>query len=360
MNTLAAFALPRRLALGFSPSRTPGLLFVAIGFALGPGLANLLSADVVAQLDPVVSMALALVGAFIGAGFAGTRHSGAALGGALGQAAVTFGGVSIAMWFLLDRWQMPLPVDLATAALMLGICSAASAAIHPLGRDSPQMTYAATLADLDDIPIIILATLAVPIAGGVEMLWTTLAVAVFGAITIALAGVLLFARAHTTAERGVVVTGTLLLLGGIAAYTNTSPLTTGLLAGLVWQRSTRTAAFIGADFERLQHPLLALLMIAAGATMQLSWALVWLAAPLALLRISGKTLGGLLFARVARLPAGLLSLVLLPPGVLGIALALNFQQVMGGGDTLLLSAITVSALVSEVFARFVLSREDLA
>jgi len=191
------------------------------------------------------------------------------------------------------------------------------------------------------------------------MLWTTLVVAVLGAITIAVAGVLLFARADTTAERGVVVTGTLLLLGGTAAYTNTSPLTTGLLAGLLWQRSTRSAAFIGADFARLQRPLLALLMIAAGATMQVSWTLVWLAAPVALLRISSKTLGGLLFARIARLPAGLLSMVLLPPGVLGIALALNFQQVMGGGDTLLLSAITVSALANEVFARVVLTREEI-
>jgi hypothetical protein len=356
---LAAFALPRRLALGFRPSRTPGLLFVAVGFVLGPTLANVLSDDVVAQLDPVVSMALALVGAFIGAGFAATRHAGAALVCGLGQAAVAFGSISAAMWFLLVRWQMPLPVDVVTATIILGICSAASAAIHPIGRESPQMTRAATLADLDDVPIIIVATFAVPMFGGVEMLWTTLAVAVLGAITIALAGVLLFARADTTAERGVVVTGTLLLLGGTAAYTNTSPLTTGLLAGLLWQRSTRSAAFIGADFERLQRPLLALLMIAAGATMQASWALVWLAAPVALLRISSKTLGGLLFARIARLPAGLLSMVLLPPGVLGIALALNFQQVMGGGDTLLLSAITVSALANEVFARVVLSREEI-
>jgi hypothetical protein len=359
MRVLARFALPRRLALGFSPSRTPGLFFVALGLVLGPAVSNVLSADVVAQLDPVVSMALAVVGAFIGAGFGATSRAGAALVGALGQAAVTFAGISLAIWFLLERWQMPLPVDLATAAVILGICSGASAAIHPLGRDAPQMTQAATLADLDDVPIIVAATFAVPMVARVEAIWTTLAVAVIGAVTIALAGVMLFRHADTTAERGVVVTGTLLLLGGAAAYTDTSPLTTGLLAGLLWQRFTRTASFISSDFERLQHPLLALLMITAGATLQVSWALMWLAAPLAILRISGKTLGGLLFARVARLPAGVLSTVLLPPGVLGIALALNFQQVIRGGDTLLMSAVTVSTMLCEVFARFVLSREDV-
>lgn len=360
MMVPAPFGLPRRLALGFSPSRTPGLVFVAVGIVLGPAATNLISPNVLAQLDPVVSMALAVVGTFIGAGFASTRHARAALAGAVGQAGVTFAGVAAAMWFLLMQWQMPLPVELTTAVLVLGVCSATSAAIYPKGRNSPQMLEAATLADLDDVPIIIFATIAIPFAGGVENIWTTIAVTVVGGITIAFAGVLLFSRVETTAERGVVVTGTLLLLGGAAAYTNTSPLTTGLLAGVLWQRYARGVALVGSDFERLQHPLLALLMIAAGASMQFSWALLWIAAPLVILRLSGKTLGGLLFARVAHLPAGLLSTVLLPPGILGIALALNFQQVLGGGETLLLSAVTASTMLCEVLARTVLSREEFS
>jgi hypothetical protein len=354
------FGVPRRLALGFSPSRTPGLVFVAIGIIVGPSVSNVVSPTVLAQLDPVVSMALAVVGTFIGAGFASTRHTRPSLVGALGQAAVTFAGVAAAMWFLLMQWQMPLPVDLMTAVVVLGICSATSAAIYPRGQNSPQMLEATTLADLDDVPIIIFATAAIPLAAGIPAVWTTILVTVLGAVTIAVAGLLLFSRAETTAERGVVVTGTLLLLGGAAAYTNTSPLTTGLLAGVLWQRYSREATFVGSDFERLQHTLLALLLIAAGATMQFSWALLWLAAPLVILRLSGKTLGGLLFARVAHLPAGLLSTVLLPPGILGIALALNFQQVLGGGETLLLSAVTASTMLCELFARAVLSREEFS
>ena len=64
-----------------------------------------------------------------------------------------------------------------------------------------------------------------------------------------------------------------------------------------------------------QLGLVVFLLVAVGLN------LIWLTAPLVLVRLAGKTLGGLLFARMANLPAGLLSTVLLPPGVLGIALA---------------------------------------
>jgi hypothetical protein len=359
MSVFAPLTLPHRLALGFSPSQTPGLLFVALGVVLGPSVMDAVSITVLAQLDPIVSMALAVLGVFIGAGFAAKRHAPAALVGALGQAALTFGGVTLTMWLLLERWQMPLPVSVMVAAITLGLCSAASAAIYPVGGRSPQMSEAATLADLDDVPIILVASVVVPWFAGVTSWMMTLMISIVGAIVVATAGVLLLSRAAGAPERGVVITGTALLLGGTAAYANASPLLTGLLAGMLWTRLTPTAGVIGSDLRRLQHPLLALLMITAGATIQWSWALLWLTAPLVLVRLAGKTLGGLVFARVASLPAGLLSTVLLPPGVLGIALALNVHQVIGGGDALLVSAVTASTMASEVVARLVLSSEDV-
>jgi hypothetical protein len=359
MNVLAAFTLPRRLALGFTPSQTPGLLFVAIGILLGPMAFGAVSSNVLAQLDPVVSMALAVLGVFIGAGFASTRHTPAALIGSLGQASLTLGGVALTMLLLLQQWQMPLPVSVGTAALILGLCSAASAAIYPVGTVSRQMSEAATLADLDDVPIILVACFLVPMFADVASIVTTVAIAVISAIVVSASGVLLLSRAEGAPERGVVITGTVLFLGGTAAYANASPLVTGLISGMLWTRLTPTAGVIGSELRRLQHPLLALLMIAAGASMQWSWALLWLTAPLVLVRLAGKTLGGLVFARVAHLPPGLLSTVLLPPGVLGVAIALNVQQVIGGGDTVLLSAVTASTMASEVVARLVLSSEDV-
>jgi hypothetical protein len=359
MSVFAPFTLPRRLALGFSPSQTPGLLFVAAGIGLGPTMANAIISGLLGLLDPVVSMALAVLGIFIGAGFAATRHSAAALVGSLGQAGITFGGVALTMALLLDRWQMPLTMSIGVAAVTLGLCSAASAAIYPVRGRTQQMVSAAMLADLDDLPIIVIACFVIPIIAGVDSLITTVVASIGGAFVVASASVLLLSRVKNAPERGVVITGTVLLLGGTAAYINASPLLTGLLAGVLWTRFTPTAGVVGTDLKRLQHPLLALLLITAGASIQWSWALVWLTAPLVLVRLAGKTLGGLVFARVANLPAGLLSTVLLPPGVLGIALALNVQQVIGGGDTLLLSAVTASTMASEVLARMVLSSEDV-
>lgn len=359
MSVFAPLTLPRRLALGFTPSQTPGLLFVAVGIVLGPTVSDAISTELLALLDPVVSMALAVLGIFIGAGFAATRHAPASLIGSLGQAGITFGGVALTMALLLDRWQMPLTMSVGVAAVTLGLCSAASAAIYPVGERSQQMASAATLADLDDLPIILIACVMIPMFANVPSLIATVVASVGGAIVVAVAGVLLLSRVENAPERGVVVTGTVLLLGGTAAYISASPLLTGLLAGVLWTRFTPTAGVVGTDLRRLQHPLLALLLITAGATIQWSWALIWLTAPLVLVRLAGKTLGGLLFARMANLPAGLLSTVLLPPGVLGIALALNVQQVIGGGDTLLVSAVTASTMASEVVARLVLSAEDV-
>jgi hypothetical protein len=359
MNIFTPLTLPRRLALGFSPSQTPGLLFVAVGVVLGPTVTGAISGNVLAQLDPVVSMALGVLGVFIGAGFASTSHKTPSLIGALGQAAITFVGVTATMAFLLDRWQLPLPVSVIVAAIALGLCSAASAAIYPIHGRSPQMSDAATLADLDDLPIILAACVIVPFLAAVPSVVTTVAVSITGAIVVSAAGVLLLSSAESQPERGVVITGTALLLGGTAAYVNASPLLTGLLAGILWTRLAPTAGVIGTEMRRLQHPLLALLLITAGATIQWSWALLWLTAPLVLVRLAGKTLGGLIFARVANLPAGLVSAVLLPPGILGVALALNIQQVVGGGDTWLVSAVTVGTMASELVARLVLSSDDL-
>ena len=360
MTLFGGFSLPRRLALGFKPSRTPGLLWITLGLLLGPASSNVIPSAVLARLDPVVSMALAVLGAFVGSGFVTHGRAPASVAGAIGQASVTVLGVAAAMWFLLTQWQMTLAVEVTVAALILGLCSAGSAAIHTQEPASPDMMRAATLADLDDVPIIIAASIAIPWLGVVTDTWITLGVAVGAALTIGVAGLLLLSRADSTAERGVVVTGTLLLLSGAAAYITTSPLTAGLVAGMLWQRQMRAATPTSTHIERLQHPLLALLLIAAGASLQFSWALVWITAPLVLVRLSSKTVGGMLVSPLVRVSPGLASAALVPPGILGIALAFNFQQVLGSGGTILLSAVTVSTMLSEVLARTVLSAEEVA
>jgi hypothetical protein len=59
-------------------------------------------------------------------------------------------------------------------------------------------------------------------------------------------------------------------------------------------------------------------------------------------------------------PAGLLATILAPPGVLGIALALNVQQVLNTTDTIIMSAVTVAIVASEVLALAMLPGEESA
>jgi hypothetical protein len=219
---------------------------------------------------------------------------------------------------------------------------------------------AAHLADLDDLPLVVLASVAVPLLAGVTSPALSMAVAVAAGAVIAVAGTLLFARADAAAELGVFVTGIVALLGGAAAYTAASPLATGLVAGLVWtRREGATASLAATDLRKLQHPLVALLLIVAGASIQFSIALAWIAAPLVLFRLAGKLAASLIAARLVAIPPGVLATMLAPPGVLGIAIALNVQQVLPAAAGLLVSGVTVATVVSEVLAVVLLPGEDV-
>jgi hypothetical protein len=102
----------------------------------------------------------------------------------------------------------------------------------------------------------------------------------------------------------------------------------------------------------LQHPLIVLLLLVAGALVEWSAAMLWLAAALVLLRLVGKLLASLAIARVVRISPALLASVLLPPGIMGIALALNVRQVLATEDNVIVPAVTVAAVATEILAAF--------
>ena len=358
----AAAEPPRRLdwfprrgaALGLRPSAAPSLVFITLGLLLGPGALDLLDADALVSLDAVVSVALAALGVFVGLGIGAMGRSAdlPLVAAAFVQALLTIVTVAAGLYLLIGRWGIPVGVDLGLFAAAIAVCSCASAATRAGrdGRDGGPGSAAAVISDLDDVPLILLGTLLV-IAGGGRDVATTIALATAASAVAGVAGWLLFERAASAAQRGVFVAGTLLLLGGIGAYAGSSPLLGGAIAALIWRRTVGAAdRIIARDISRMQHPLVALLLIVAGASIQWSLALLWIAAPLVLLRLIGKLLGGVAAAQVSRLPVGMVSTLLLPPGVLGIALALNLYQVLGDAGVLLLSAVTVAAVVSELVA----------
>jgi hypothetical protein len=156
----------------------------------------------------------------------------------------------------------------------------------------------------------------------------------------------------------VFVLGTLGLAGGAAAHLRVSPLEAGLIAGLCWTlfpgRADRIAQV---DLGKVQHPLVVLLLLTAGALWRPSAIALWLLAPYLLFRLAGKVGGAWASASLADVGTADLAAYLMPPGVLAIAFALNFHQLLpvAAGDTLL-STVAAGTAAFELFALAVLPR----
>lgn len=191
---------------------TTSALVLLLGIAAGPHALNLLSPSVLLLLDPLIVMALAMLGVFIGLAIdtrpqPGTPHAAA-------------------------RSATSAP---AVLAVLGGIIMAAL-------RDAP------------------------PIAQMV----TALGIAAV-AIAVAFAGWLLVGQADSDREQQVFVIGSLLLIGGGAVYTSLSAVFAGLLAGVVWSSGGDLArARIVQHLDYFQHPLLVVMLLVAGASIAFS------------------------------------------------------------------------------------------
>jgi hypothetical protein len=189
------------------------------------------------------------------------------------------------------------------------------------------------------------------IGSGERMVLLDVALSIGLGLAIAASGWLLFELSEG-AERDVFVLGTLALLGGAAAYLETSPLLAGLSAGWLWaQAPGQTERVVATHLRKVQHPLVVILLITAGASLQPSVAGVWLFAPYLVFRTVGKLTGGWLASRLAPgIAPSDLGAYLIPPGVIGIAFALNVLQVAGGAAMPLVFAVAAGAIVSEMLA----------
>jgi hypothetical protein len=180
---------------------TTSALLLLTGIAAGPYGLKLLSPSVLLLLDPLIVMALGMLGVFIG---------------------------------LAIEAQRP-PTAPAVLALLGGIVMAAL---------------------LDASPVAQVVT-ALSIAGV--------------AIVVAYAGWLLVGQADSDREQQVFVIGSLLLIGGGAAYTSLSAVFAGLLAGIVWSsRGDLARARIVQHLDYFQHPLLVVMLLVAGASITFS------------------------------------------------------------------------------------------
>ena len=349
------YLLRTRAVLGLQPLTAPALVFVPLGVLLGPNGLNVLTASAIGHLDPVVTVALAALGIFVGMALdLRTPTDRRLLGIASLEALMAFAAVASATLFLMRSWGLEVDAGTTLVACALGVCASVSSAGAP---DHPGEAHrvATRIADLDD-GLALIAGAAVVAAvhqrNGFEIVGVLALTALVGLLA-GLAGWLLFERAHSDAERGVFVLGALALVGGAADYVQCSPLLAGMIAGFAWRWLPGHAdRIIRTDVSRFQHPLVLLLLVVAGALVDLTPVALWLLGPFVVFRLVGKVLGAYAASALAQpIRPGDMAAYLLPPGLLGIAVALNFVQTSASPTaTAVATAVAVGTLASEVLA----------
>lgn len=352
----------RRLALGLSPRATPGLPLLLLGVALGPQGVNLLSPAVLSFLNPAVSVALAALGVLVGLDLnVRTPGERRLLAAATLEAGLTVVVVTAGTLFIAPGWTASGGLPPWIVALLLGIC-ASSSATHPSVDVGPRAVVT-RIGDLDDVLPILLGGLALAFLRESSLgafLW--LAVQATGVVLlIATAGRLLMTPAASETEQRVFAVATLLLIGGTAEYLSLSALLCGLIAGAFWERAGGlTRDCIRRDVRHIQHPLLVLVLLVAGARVDFSTHLFGLVAAYVLLRLIGKLAGGWLARRIDGVDAPRdLGFRLLSPGIVGVAVALNTIGVAGPAAAPVLAVAVAGALASELIAGLVRPREGV-
>jgi hypothetical protein len=206
------------------------------------------------------------------------------------------------------------------------------------------------------------------LAGGLLLAWMrsdTLVEALglivqVSAVTVALAaaGWLLLRQASTATDERVFAIAVLLLVGGAADALALSALTGGLVAGVFWRYGSGTPRdTLRRDVLFVQHPLLVLVLLVAGARTELSALSLTFGAGYLTLRVAGALAGGLLAYRILgpKAPRDL-GLYLTAPGVFGVAFALNAAAIVGPDASMLVSAVVVGTVGSEFLSLFLLPR----
>lgn len=347
-----------RLALGLSPTPAPGLLLV-IGLAAGPAGLNLLSRDVLSYVAPAVSAALAALGVLIGLGFDVRRpHEVRLLGAASIEAGLTI--LLVAAGVTLAPSLQASPDVSVWLALILGICASASStapAADPTALDS----VATHIGDLDDVlPIVLGGVVLATIRAGspAAAAWLTVQCIVL-AMAVASAAWLLVAQSSSDSEQRVFTAGSVLLLGGIAEFLSLSALLMGLVAGIFWSGvGGGTRERVARDIRYLQHPLVVLLLLVAGAGVVFGHGVAVLTLIYLVLRLAGKVGGGWVARRMVslELPLGL-GLSLISPGVIAVAFALNVGHAGADPSGKIVAIVVAGSILSEMVALIVRARE---
>jgi hypothetical protein len=356
---------PRRVSrlrlAGWSSSSIPVASLLLVGIALGPRGISLLTPGALALLDPAVPVALAALGALVGLSIDVRRKDNKRpfLAAAL-ESGLTIVLVATPFALLVPTGLTANAQPIWIIAGTLGLCAGSSLGV-PSGNPAEPRTMLGRVMTLDVLLPIVAGGLVLGIVpkGATLAALTFIGQAAAIAVMLAAAGWLLLARAASDTEQRVFALATMLLIGGLADYLSLSALLSGLLAGIFWQLAGGQAReSLRRDVLYIQHSLLVLVLVVAGARADFSLATSAIAVVYAGLRAAAKVLGGSLAGRIVNLgEARAFGLPFLSPGVFGVALALNMVRATGPDTTMLLTIVVLGTIGAELIAEIGRPRE---
>jgi hypothetical protein len=342
----------------WSLASLPVAPLLLLGMLLGPQGLFVLTPGALETVDPALPVALAMLGALLGLmpGLQGPVRravTGSALTAGVTVLLVSAGFAAGSFFagepFGADLWLLPLVLAIA----------AASSLIVPVHRSVDPFSGPAVTIESEALVSVVAGGLLLAfvrqgtVAG--TIIWLLQACAVVAVL--GLAGYLLLRRSVVDAERRVFAVATLLLVGGAADSLSFSALLGGVCAGFLWK------ACGGAPRDSLQRdmlyalpPLLALVLVVAGARVEFTTISVGLAAGYAAVRSFGRVASATLSSRFNPRAEGGGRLSMLAPGMFGVAFALTAFRALGAEMSLAISIVAIGTVLSEVTALLVTSR----
>jgi hypothetical protein len=344
-----------RFGLSWSTGAVPVVLILLLGVALGPEGLAIITPGVLGVLDPVIPVAVAALGILAGLELmrpaAPNRWS--LLRKASIESLVTGVLVALGVWLIMPASPEPEPAPLWLIAVLAGVCASMSATLPDADPDRLRPA-AIRMRDLDGLLPAVVGGVVLAFLHSyspVASLSLTIQAAIL-ALLISSTAWLLLADTVPSTEQRVFSIAALLLVGGIADYLSLSALVGGLLAGLSWGYVGGTARdCIERDVRYLRHPLVVLMLLTAGAKTTFSIWILILAVAYLLFRVVGKLLGGWLTRQTpgVMIPEHVTS-TLLPPGIFGIAFALDASSMMDGAAAAILAATVLGSIGSQLVA----------
>lgn len=345
-----------------------GLIFIAVGMAVGPAGLNLLTTNVLEKAGPVVVLFLGWIGFLFGVHLEWRRLRRVMLRMwviAFSQALLTFSLVSFAAYMFFTH-RLPVQYDstiLFAAVITLAACAAGTtpASVFLLdcrprfsGRIAQAMRLVGTVDDLPGLLIFGLFFAFFPTYHVGAIAWKTgLGLAVLTILLGVLFGILLkslilLARNEQTAL--LVVFGVISLAAGFAEYIHLSAVFVGTIAGITFANLSGQKETVYRVLASSEHTIYVLFLVLVGCLWSFNTAHLL---PLALLylgvRTLGKILGGLVGHRIVGAPPGRMrlgGLGLLGQGGMAIAMAINYERLYQSP----ISSLVVTVLILGVVA----------